>query len=429
MKDVLKRLITDFHERPLPELIPRDLEIPLGVGKIISLIGVRRCGKTSILFETIRKLRNQVPPHRIVYLNFEDDRLFGLQLQDLNQVLESYYELYPQEIGQPIWWFFDEIQDIPDWERFVRRMDDTEAGHIFITGSSSKLLSSEIATSLRGRTIAYEVFPFSFAEYLRATDTRVNLHSTNSIRRIRHHFSHYLIHGGFAETFLQSDDVARRILTDYLDLVIYRDLIERYNVNNRTVLKHLIRHLFANPATLVSINKLYNQFKSQGFRLSKDTLFDYLDHLSDAYAVFSVPILRRSVHDQQRNPKKSYIIDNSYKKLFDAFTSRDTSKLYENLVFLQLRRQTSNIHYFKEKYEVDFVADNQLINVTQSLNDPQTRDREIRSLQEAMQALNSKKATLITEESEETLNLPQGRIQLIPLWKWLLSQPATHASR
>ncbi|MES9857745.1 MAG: ATP-binding protein [Sedimenticola sp.] len=422
MKETLKRLITDFQERPLPTLIPRELEIPLGVEKIVSLIGVRRCGKTSLLLDTIRKLRSQVPAQRIVYLNFEDDRLYGLQLKDLGLILESYFELYPQEMGKPVWWFFDEIQDIPGWERFIRRMDDTENGYIYITGSSSKLLSSEIATTLRGRTITYEVFPFSFSEYLAATNTTVNLHSTNSIRHIHHHFNHYLIHGGFAETFNQSEEVERRILTDYLDLVIYRDLIERYNVTNRTLLKHLIRHLFANPATLVSFNKLYNQFKSQGFKLSKDTLFDYFTHLNDAYAVFSVPIFRRSVHDQQRNPKKSYIIDNSYKQLFDAFSSRDLGKLYENLVFLQLRRENREIYYFKEKYEVDFITQNQLINVTHSLEDPQTRKREIRSLQEAMEALQTEEATLITADQEETHSVKQGTIHLIPLWKWLLNR-------
>lgn len=419
MKEIFKRLITDFAEREIPELTKREIELPLESGKIISLIGVRRSGKTSILLETVRRLRGLVPKRRMVYLNFEDDRLFGLKATDLALIPEAYYELFPEASEQKTWWFFDEIQNVAGWERFIRRMHDTENAEIFITGSSSKLLGSEIATSLRGRTIRYEVFPFSFTEYLRHTKTKINLHSSRSLRQIRHHFQHYLIHGGFAETFGQSMDVERRILSDYLDLVIYRDLIERHNIGNRALLRYLIRHLFANPSTLISFHKLFNEFKSQGFKLSKDTLIEYFNHLNEAYAVFQIPIYRSSIHDQQRNPKKSYIIDNSYKQLFDAFASGDQGKLYENLVFLHLRRQTPEIHYFKRKYEVDFYAQERLINVCVSLQSPQTRERELRSLQEAMTELNIAEACLLTADHEETIALKQGVVRVLPVWKWL----------
>ena len=323
MKNTFKRLIIDSQERPIPERMPRDLDFPLDSHKIISLIGVRRAGKTSVFQHAIAQLRKTLNPAAIVYLNFEDDRLDNLSIADLDLILEAYYELYPARRQEKTYWFFDEIQNLQGWEKFIRRMHDTENCQIFITGTSAKLLGSEIATSLSGRTIVYEIFPFSFTEYLRYHDVRVSVHSSDSQSWIKHHFEHYLKHGGFAECFGQIDDIERRILRDYLDLIVYRDIIERFGVTNRALLRHLIKFLFANPASLVSINKLYNDFRSQGFKLSKDTLADYFSYLSDAYAAFSIPIYRESIQEEQRNPKKVYIIDNGYKRLYDAFANQD----------------------------------------------------------------------------------------------------------
>jgi uncharacterized protein len=419
LKETLKRLIVDFQERTLPERVPRDLEFPLDSHKIISLIGVRRAGKTSVLQHAITQLRNTIDSRRIVYLNFEDDRLDSLGIDNLDFILEAYYELYPDQRQEKTYWFFDEIQNIQGWEKFIRRMHDTEKSQIFITGSSAKLLSSELATSLRGRTIPYEIFPFSFTEYLRYHDIRINLHSSDSCSWIKHHFEHYLRHGGFAECFEQSDDLERRILRDYLDLIVYRDIIDRFGVTNRALLKHLIKYLFANPATLVSFNKLYNDFRSQGFKLSRDTLADYFSYLNDAYAAFSIPIFRDSIQEEQRNPKKVYIIDNGYKRLYDAFTNQDLGKLLENLVFLHLRRQTRDIYYIKQQYEVDFFALGNLYNVSVTLDKPETRHREIRALEEAMTSLKLEQSFLLTSDHEETISAPTGTIHVRPVWKWL----------
>lgn len=421
MKNILKRLIVDFQENPVPQRVARDIPFPVDSRKIVSLIGVRRSGKTSALQHTISQLRETVDTKQIVYLNFEDDRLDPLTIAELDLILEAYYELYPLLRDSRTYWFFDEIQNIDGWEKFIRRMHDTEKGQIFITGSSAKLLGSELATSLRGRTLRYEVFPFSFREYLRYQNVEVNMHSSESRTLIKHHFDHYLIHGGFAECFDQSDDIRRRILRDYLDLVIYRDIIDRFGVTNRALLKHLIKYLFVNPATLVSYNKLFNEFRSQGFKISKDTLIDYFSYLNDAYAAFSVPIFRKSVREEQRNPKKIYIIDNSYKRLYDAFAGQDTGRLYENLVFLHLRRQTPDIYYFKQAYEVDFFVGGDLINVSAKIDKATTRQREIRSLEDSMNHLGRKESLLLTAEKEETIKTHAGTIHVLPVWEWLCS--------
>ncbi len=167
MKEVFKKLIVDFQERKFGRIVLREYDVPLDTKKIVSLIGVRRSGKTYVLFSLIEKLRQSGDGKNIVYINFEDDRLYPIGLKDLDGLLAGYYELYPQKRDEKVYLFLDEVQNIEGWERYIRRIYDTENVQIFITGSSSKLLSSEIATSLRGRTITYEIFPFSFREYLK----------------------------------------------------------------------------------------------------------------------------------------------------------------------------------------------------------------------------------------------------------------------
>ena len=279
MKELFKKLIINFQEHSLTGIVPRDYDIPIDTKKIVSLIGVRRSGKTYILFHIIEQLRQKIDSRNIIYINFEDDRLFPIYLKDLDELLESFYELYPHKRDEKVYLFLDEVQNIEGWERYVRRIYDTQNLQIFITGSSSKLLSSEIATSLRGRTITYEIFPFSFKEYLRYKDIEVNFYSSKSISYIKNAFNSYLINGGFAETFDETPDVQKRILKDYLDLIIYKDVVERYNIKNQALLKHLIKYMFVNMGTLVSINKLYNEYKSQGYKVSKDALYTYIDYL------------------------------------------------------------------------------------------------------------------------------------------------------
>ena len=423
MKEIFKRLITNFQERNFGTIVPRDYTIPTETKKIVSLIGVRRCGKTYILFSLIEKLRKKMDTTNIIYINFEDDRLFPIVLKDLDLLLEGYYELYPKKRDEKVYIFLDEVQNIEGWEKYVRRIYDTENVQLFVTGSSSKLLSSEIATSLRGRTIAYEIFPFSFKEYLGYKNIEINLYSSKSISFIKNAFDTYLVDGGFAETFDESDDVKKRIMKDYLDLIVYKDIVERYHIKNQSLLKHLIKYMFVNMGTLISVNRLYNDYKSQGYKVGKDTLSDYLSYLQEAYTLFTVPIHRNSVKEEQRNPKKLYAIDNGFKKLFSISMSSDYSKLYENLAFLHLRRNTDEVYYFNQTQEVDlYIKTDQeyLVNVAYQIEDKKTFQREITALTEGMRYFNLTKSYLVTSEKEETVEVAEGSIEVIPMWKWLL---------
>jgi len=423
MKKQFKTIILDNQEREFKDITPREYDIPMKTKKIVSLIGVRRCGKTYILYSLIEKFRKKVAKENIVFINFEDDRLFPISLKNLDDLIVAYYELYPNKRKEKVYFFLDEIQNIEGWELFVRRIYDTLNIQIYITGSSSKLLSSEIATSLRGRTITYEIFPFSFKEYLVHKKIKVNLHSSSSISFIKNAFNSYLMEGGFAETFDETKEVQRLILKDYLDLIVYKDVIERYAIKNHSLLKHLIKYFFVNMGTLVSFNKLYNEYKSMGFKVGKDTIYDYVSYLQEAYTVFMMPISRNSVKEEMRNPKKIYVIDNGFKQLFDISVSKDYSKLYENVVFLHLRRKTQEVFYLKEKQEVDFYLKNEkkLINVSYEIENKSTLNRELKSLEEGMKNLNLKESFLITSEREEEIKLDEKTVFVIPLWKWLLS--------
>jgi len=426
MKQLFKKIITDFQESKIKSTIPRDMEIPLESGKVVSLVGVRRSGKTSLLYQIIESLRERVDPATIVYVNFEDDRLFPLELAHLDVLMEAYFELYPHNQDRKVWLFLDEIQNVQNWELFVRRIYDTLNLEIFVTGSSSKLLVADISTALRGRTITYEVYPFSFREYLRYRGIKVNLHSSRSLSFVANAFDDYILNGGFAETIAATPDIRTRILSDYADLIVYKDIVERHGIKNLALMKHLVKYCFTNMATSASMNKLYNDFKSQGFKLGKDTLFEYFSYLSDAYAVFSVPVFRNSVREEQRNPKKIYAVDNGFKSIFDTSLSPDYGRLYENAAFLHLRRQTREVYYFLQQQEVDFysrIKGRRIIaNVCLDLNAPDTRKRELNGLTEAMKYFECDQGWLLTRSHEETVTHDGRTISMLPLWKWLVEE-------
>ncbi len=234
-----------------------------------------------------------------------------------------------------------------------------------------------------------------------------------------------MVDGGFAETFYESADVQKRILKDYLDLIVYKDVVERYTIRNQSLLKHLIKYMFVNMGTLVSANKLYNEYKSQGYKIGKDTLMDYISYLQEAYTIFTTPIYRNSVREEQRNPKKLYAIDNGFKKLFSISPSQDYSKLYENLAFLHLRRKSREVYYFKQTQEVDlYMKDDKeyLVNVSYAVEDEKTLQREIKALLEGMEYFKLDNSYLVTSNRDETVEIEGKKIIVIPMWKWLITK-------
>lgn len=429
MKEVIKKIITDFIERELPEIKEREIDIPINSGKVVSIVGARRTGKTFLLYKTIENLRNSIQSDRIVYLNFEDDRIFPASLNTMNLFLESYYELFPNNKSQKVYFFFDEIQEIEKWELFIRRIYDNENCNIFITGSSSKLLIKEISSALRGRSISYELFPLSFRECLLFKGVKFTKYSSSSVSQVINLFNEYYSSTAFPELINMDKELRRKSLNEYLDLIIYKDIVEKYNVSNIYLMKYLIKFLFSNSANLISINKIFNELKLAGLKVSRNSVYEYISYLEDSYTIFSLPIYTRNLRERQRNPQKYYALDTGLRMAMTI--SEDKGKLLESIVFMELRRQTKDVFYYFSSKEVDFIRekDNQLelINVCYELNSLGTRKREINSLLNAMKELDVEDSLLLTgdEEGEEIIN--NKKIRIIPVWKWLLeTNPAAN---
>ena len=422
MTEVFKELIISFKDYRIKSYIEREINLPLKSSKIISIIGARRTGKTYLLFSVYDKLKQSIPEDRIVYINFEDDRLFGLKVTDLQRLITAYYELYPANRGKTVYFLFDEIQNIKNWELFVRRVYDTENCRIFLTGSSSKLLSKEISTSLRGRTLTYELFPYSFREYLSSRKIDIDVYSQMKISYIKKAFGDYLKKSSFPELVNFESNEMRLSLQEYLNMIIYKDILERYNVQNVYLIKSLIKFLFSNVSCLISINKIYNDFKSQGYTLSKDILHRYFGYLEDSYSLYTVPVLTKNLKELNRNPKKIYVIDNGLSAVMNMKV--DLGKQFENIAYMNLRRQNKYISYFKDNQEVDFVTDNNnhltLINVCYNMQNRQTRERELSGMLEALKKLKVNSGTIITNDDSEKIMQSGKQITLIPMWKWLL---------
>ena len=282
--DNLKFVIRQFVERALPACKARTLSLPTDSGKVVGLTGVRRSGKTFLFFDAIQRLVAQgVDRRRIVYLNFEDDRLHPIRAEELDLVLRCWREVLPETAGQRGYLFLDEVQNVPGWERWVRRVRDTEDVEIFVTGSSSQLLTRDLTTALRGRSITLEVFPLSFREYLTFRNVEIVPHDADNESRLRHELNAYLFCGGFPEIVLADDALRPLILEEYSSLMLYRDVVERYGVRNEKLMRELLRHCYCNTGSLLNVSKLHRDFASQGYTVSRNTLFDYLAYLEDAF--------------------------------------------------------------------------------------------------------------------------------------------------
>lgn len=416
-----KYIIKEFHEFDFPKIMPRDLNIP-ETSKIISIIGSRRAGKTFYFYQIIQNLlKNDISKENILYINFEDDRLLPLEVDELNDLIEAYYELYPDSKKQKKYFFFDEIQNIKNWEIFVRRICDKEEIKIYITGSSSKLLSKEIATSLRGRTLTFHLHPLSFNEFLKFKNVKMEKNYEYSSQRfkIKNLFEEYLNFGGFPEVAL-SEKLKQEILSDYYEMFIYRDLVERFSIRNTRLLKMLTKYLITNISSIFSINSYYNSTKKE-MKVSKETILEYISHLSDINLIYLVPIFSYSLKVQQVNPSKTYCTDTGLRNAVALKFSEDVGRLTENIVYIELKRRGKEIFYWKNKQEIDFVIkekNNKLLAINVNYTD-KINEREIKGLQEFQKEYKSKISKLIIlsknlEEKKEGINI-------IPIWKWLLA--------
>ncbi len=411
MINLLNILLSEFKDRfELAESsISRHTQFPDLPNKIKVAIGMRRTGKTYFLFQTIRTLiqTDNIPFQRFLYLNFEDDRLLPCSQEQFRNLLEGFYKIYPENHDHTCYLFLDEIQNVTDWALVTRRFFDTKKVQIYLSGSSAKLLSKEIATSLRGRSIAIEIWPYDFNEYLVANKIILEkkLFSQKIRDTLHYHLRNYLHEGGFPEIVNIALPEKRRLLQDYVELVTARDLIERHNITNIALLKYLIRTLLTNAGGNFSVNKFARDIKSQGLSGAKNTIYDYLTYIEDAYLAFPIELFSHSIRKTHTNPRKIYAVDPGLVKAFSFNFNKNYGHLFENMVFLDLKRRDHKIYYYltQERLEVDFLTEDRmgkmcLYQVAWDVSDEKTLAREQKALEQAMKELKIP-GILITPES------------------------------
>ncbi len=401
-REIFKQLIVEFWDSELPELVPRHKFFNiLESKKPVAIIGPRRSGKTFFIFQLIKELLEQkVEKEKILYLDFEDNRLIPLEKGDEEEALEAYYELNPRGKKVEKYFFFDEIQNLPNWQSFIRRIQDKEKARIFITGSSSKMLKSELAKELRGRVIYHEMLPFSFLEFLEAKGVKIDKKTLYGSRRYiaLKLLDDYLEYGGYPEVVLEENKIMKlRILQSYFDTMLYKDIIERYNIENRQLLIGLLKFMLTNIGNLFSINSYYRLVK-QKMRVSKNTINNYVNYIEDSMIIYRLPKYAKSTKEKEITPRKIYAVDTG---LRNAVTPRkNLVALFENFIYLHLLRLTYKYPWLKLYYwksgksnEVDFILTDReepiyAIQATYMIQDEMTMRREARALEIAMKELN-----------------------------------------
>ncbi|KAF5422658.1 MAG: hypothetical protein C5S45_02040 [Candidatus Methanocomedens sp.] len=418
-------IIKDFQKRRYRDIVQRDIHYPLDIplDRAVVLSGPRRSGKTYLMYLGIKELlARKENKNSILYVNFEDSRLVGAASQDLNTLLEVFFEIYPDR-NKKTWVFLDEIQVIPDWERFVRTLVDMENVNVFVTGSSSRLMSKEIATSMRGRSLTYNVYPFSFAEVLKAGKLEYEEYlSSAQMGEIIQKLEDYVRYGGFPETVRYREEWDR-ILSEIVDVTIFRDIVERYDVKNIKMLKLFLNAIFNSKE--FSIHKFYNFLKSQGHKVSKNTLYTYFGYFEDSFIVFPLKRFSYSYKNIESSMSKIYLVDNG---LLSLQGIQDYGRLIENIVFIELKRRSKgDLFYYKSTSgrEIDFIIKegkkvSELIQVCYTLDNFVTKEREIKALLQGSEELKCDNLLIITWDYEAVEIVSGKNVRYVSLCKWLL---------
>lgn len=415
------------------ELKHRDAPLPVNEGKIVTIPGVRRCGKSSRMEALVNTLlASGVERERILWVGFDDERLIRLNSQELDRIIEAYREMFPDKELSSVYMFFDEIQLIDNWEYFVMRLHKHYTKHIYISGSNATMLSSELKSALRGWPDEEETLPLSFHEYCTFGGISTDSWMEADIAKMRNAFFSYNRDGGFPEVVLTPNPLQKvKILQTYFDTMLLKDLVEHYRLSNIEVLRYFLKRIMANLSKPTSIRAIHGDIKSRGLKVSKDDLYEWANHACDIFMFIRVPSYSRSLQKIESARPKYYCIDNGLRDAVLLPQSDDDGKKLENTVFLHLYRNRTPIHkifYYQGKGECDFVVQrgsdiDTLIQVTWSLDDAATRQREINGIVEASNATGCDNMWIITSDTSDEIILDDGRlIHVVAAWRWLLGK-------
>ena len=446
--DTIQLLLEDFHMSVLPSLrgvlVKRDLSLgkPLEpkIGNLVKVVtGIRRCGKTFRLYQEIARLMDEgISFGRICYFNFDDDRLRPYPPDMIGQVLEAFFELHPDARSVGAYLFFDEIQDVPNWDATARRIVDTEKVTMYCTGSSSRLFAEDIATEFRGRSVCYELQPYSFAEFARCAGIGVDdpeaWKGKEQASRLRGAFMRYLTLGGFPGV-QELDDVERvQALQGYVQLTVSRDIVERRGYPNAAFVRGLARGVVASTARDFSISRAHNQGKSSGYSPGREKIAEMLDDFEDAHLAYGVYGFSRSIQRVRLGGFKVYAADTGLFYAMAPATTDGLTRALETSVYLELRRRrlagrVGEVSMLKlpSGKEVDFIWGDEafgqayaLVQVCLDMNDAKTRTRELAALDEALGRFPDVQAFVVTLDELGTERLANRMVRIVPAWRWLL---------
>lgn len=429
-KDVIKSLIA-IKQSEIPfDVIVRKEKLPIDSKKIITIPGVRRCGKSTMMEIAINDLiKNGVKAEQILWLGFDDERLVNMDSDELNQIIESYMEMYPDISLNDVYMFFDEIQLIKNWEYFILRLYKNYCKNIFICGSNATMLSTELSSALRGYPVEYKVYPLSFYEYCQFNSIKTQSYLEQDVARLKNAFLKYNTESSFPEIVLaKSKSEQLKLLHGYFDTMLLKDVAEHYKIYNISLLRYFVKRIMENLSKPTSINSIYNDIKSQGVKVSKDDLYLWANYVCNIFLFIRIPKYERSLSKEQKSLNKYYCIDNGLRSAVLLPQSNDNGKYLENSVFLHLNRNKhldDKITYFQGNYECDFVVQRmedvvELIQVCWDISEKETLKREIRGLLEASKITNCDNLNIITIEEERTIQIEEKMINIIPAWKWMM---------
>ncbi len=446
MNEIIAATLRDFSLDAYRPIIPRELDlgeplVPRAGNLVKVVIGMRRSGKSYRLFQEMdRLLSSGVPSARICYFDFDDDRLKPITPATGDAVLEAFYAINPSALSEGAYLFFDELQEMSDWGAWLRRIVGTRRVTIYVSGSSSKMLSTEIATEFRGRALDFELLPFSFREYALARGipgVDAVARSTEETMLLEGAFRTYLQDGGFPATLDLPATQSVALLQSYVQRVVARDVIERHNVRQPRVAALFAQRLLGLNARQLSLRKATSDLKAAGLSTTKETLGDLLAYYQEAYLVFTVRELSFSLSESTTSQPKLYAIDPGLALAGGAAHALDEGQRLEDIVYLELRRRMpgmrreaiSSLRTKGHGYEVDFVVGDalsgelyDLYQVCANVDQGGTCEREIRALWEALAESRREEATLIVGRGPDAvLEKDGGRIVQVPAWKWLLN--------
>lgn len=417
MNPILRTLLYEWRDRKLPVIIGRDIYLDTttqdATNNATVITGFRRVGKTYLLYEAIEKLLENHQRGEVVYLNFEDERIITPSTELLTDLIPEIQAVYGQK---PKCLFLDELQFIPNWSKWVRRILDTENIQLFITGSSSKMSSAELPTELRGRAWEVKVNPLTFKEFLKFKKVSIDFEKLafvkDELARFRFLFDEYLIYGGLPAVVLTAQEKKQDLLQSYFQTVVQRDIAERYKIDNDAALRTLLKLLL--NSSYITISKLANSLKSMSIPVGKSTIDNYVSYIESSYFMNELYIHNPAVINQLQYPRKVYFVDTGFMTALSTKFSKNMGRLFENIVFHKLARENETIYYYKDNKgnEVDFAILSEgkttaLYQVCFDLTDEETQSREVRALIKAGNTLDCQNLILLTLEKPNIYASPQ----------------------